>query len=68
MTGWYPYPFLDAATKGYAAAIAGTGVVFVIAYVLAVAFRLSDRLPAVPLGPLTQPRAPAYRRFPPWGK
>jgi hypothetical protein len=50
VTGWYPYPFLDAATKGYAAAIAGTGVVFVIACVLAVAFRLTDRLPAVPLG------------------
>jgi hypothetical protein len=50
MTGWYPYPFLDAAEKGYAAAVAGTAVVFVIACVLAVAFRLADRLPAVRYG------------------
>lgn len=45
-TGWYPYPFLDAATKGYAAALTATAVVVVIAIVLAVALTLLDRLPA----------------------
>jgi hypothetical protein len=44
-TGWYPYPFLDAATKGYAAAFAGTAAVVVIALLLSVAFKFLDRLP-----------------------
>lgn len=45
VTGWYPYPFLDAATKGYAAAFAGTAAVVVIALLLSVAFKFLDRLP-----------------------
>jgi hypothetical protein len=52
-TGWYPYPFLDAAKKGYAGALTSTVVVVLIAVVLAVALKLLDRLPS-----------PAYVRLP----
>lgn len=43
VTGWYPYPFLDAATLGYPTALAATGGVVVLALVLAIALRYLDR-------------------------
>ena len=43
VTGWYPYPFLDAATLGYPTAIGATAGVVVLALVLAVGFRALDR-------------------------
>jgi hypothetical protein len=45
-TGWYPYPFLDAAKKGYASALTSTVFVVLIALVLAVALKFLDRLPS----------------------
>lgn len=42
---WYPYPFLNASKLGFGAALINTIGVVVIAAVLAVAFRLLDRLP-----------------------
>ncbi|GAA0463564.1 hypothetical protein Ade02nite_30350 [Paractinoplanes deccanensis] len=45
-TGWYPYPFLDAAAKGYPRALTGTAVVLAVAVALAAAFKLLNRLPA----------------------
>ncbi|WP_432483662.1 Pr6Pr family membrane protein [Kineococcus esterisolvens] len=48
-TGWYPYPFLDAASAGYAAALLGTGAVLVAGIVLALVLRVLDtRLPRAP--------------------
>lgn len=44
-TGWYPYPFLDVATKGYPTALVNTAAVVVIALVLAAVLKLIDRLP-----------------------
>ena len=43
ITGWYPYPFLDAATLGYPTALAATGGVVVLALVLGIALRYLDR-------------------------
>jgi hypothetical protein len=57
VSGWYPYPFLDAATIGYAHALRNTAVVFVFAVLLAVMFKLLDRLPA-PLLARRQPGQP----------
>ncbi|MHA3704205.1 Pr6Pr family membrane protein [Jatrophihabitans sp. YIM 134969] len=45
-TEFYPYPFLDAATKGYPRALAGTAVVLIVAIALAVTLKLGSRLPA----------------------
>ncbi|WP_328391787.1 Pr6Pr family membrane protein [Nocardia sp. NBC_00416] len=45
VTDWYPYPFLDAAQKGYATALTNTLVVVVVALALAAAFAVLDRLP-----------------------
>ncbi|MDT9594073.1 Pr6Pr family membrane protein [Nocardioides zeae] len=46
ITDWYPYPFLDAAAEGYAAALLGTGAVVVLAAVLVAALAaLDQRLP-----------------------
>lgn len=45
ITDWYPYPFLDAHIHGYGTALRNTALVLVLAAVLAVAFRLLDRLP-----------------------
>lgn len=45
VTHWYPYPFLDVNTKGYAMALVNTGAVVVIALVLAMVLKLVDRLP-----------------------
>ncbi|GAA3560877.1 hypothetical protein GCM10022197_15470 [Microlunatus spumicola] len=43
VTGWYPYPFMDAATLGYPRAIGVTSLVIVLALLFAVAFRHLDR-------------------------
>jgi hypothetical protein len=61
VSGWYPYPFLDAATIGYAHALRNTAVVFVFAVLLAVMFKLLDRLPA-PLLARHQPGQPGHGR------
>ncbi|NUS90820.1 MAG: Pr6Pr family membrane protein [Nocardia sp.] len=45
VTDWYPYPFLDAARKGYATALLNTLLVVVVAVVLVAVFALLDRLP-----------------------
>jgi hypothetical protein len=45
LSGWYPYPFLDAGLHGYAIALRNTVAVAVIAVAIALAFRLLDRLP-----------------------
>ena len=48
VTGWYPYPFLDAHTHGYAIAVRNTGVVLVLGIVIALVFKALDgRLPAI---------------------
>ncbi len=47
VTGWYPYPFLDVGTIGYAGALLGTAVVLVVAVVLVLLLRwLDGHLPA----------------------
>ncbi|HEY0238082.1 MAG TPA: Pr6Pr family membrane protein [Friedmanniella sp.] len=45
ITGWYPYPFMDAATLGYPRAVGATSLVIVLALVLAVVFVRLDRRP-----------------------
>ncbi|MCI2239372.1 Pr6Pr family membrane protein [Paenibacillus sp. TRM 82003] len=46
LTGWYPYPFLDAAAIGYPAALAATGTVLVAGVLLAALLRaVEPRLP-----------------------
>lgn len=48
VTGWYPYPFLNAHTHGYGVAIRNTLAVVVIAAIIAVALKAVDeRLPAI---------------------
>jgi hypothetical protein len=47
-TGWYPYPFLNAHTHGYGLALRNTGVVVVLALIIAVILRFADhRLPVI---------------------
>jgi len=47
-TGWYPYPFLDVTTHGYAEALRNAGLVFVLALALALVLRrLDGRLPTI---------------------
>jgi hypothetical protein len=56
-TGWYPYPFLDAHTHGYAVAFRNTAAVIVLALIIIAILRpLDRRLPAVTR--LPHPRAP----------
>jgi hypothetical protein len=43
-SGWYPYPFLDAAKLGYALALRNVGVVLLIAVAAAMSFKLFDQL------------------------
>ncbi|MGW8376967.1 Pr6Pr family membrane protein [Streptomyces sp. ODS28] len=43
VTGWYPYPFLDVAARGYATALTNTSLVLVFAIALALLFRWVDR-------------------------
>jgi hypothetical protein len=48
VTGWYPYPFLDAHTHGYAIAVRNTGVVLILGIVIALVLKALDgRLPAI---------------------
>jgi hypothetical protein len=44
VTGWYPYPFMDAAALGYPRAIGTTSLVVVLALALALVLRRLDRL------------------------
>ncbi|WP_337061556.1 Pr6Pr family membrane protein [Kineococcus sp. G2] len=49
VTGWYPYPFLDAAAVGYPAALAATGTVLAAGVLLAALLRaVEPRLPRRP--------------------
>jgi hypothetical protein len=48
VTGWYPYPFLNAHTHGYAVAVRNTAVVLVAGGVIVLAFKALDgRLPTI---------------------
>lgn len=47
VSGFWPYPFLDAEAKGYPTALLNTGAVVVLAALLALAFRALDRLPTL---------------------
>ncbi|RKR75946.1 Pr6Pr family membrane protein [Frondihabitans australicus] len=52
ITGWYPYPFLDASKIGLGPAVVASLLVLVIGLVLAVVFVLvSTRVPALIAGP-----------------
>ena len=47
-TGWYPYPFLNAHTHGYAVALRNTAAVVVLALIIVAILRpLDRRLPAI---------------------
>lgn len=46
VSGWYPYPFLNAAKLGYALALRNVGLVLLIALVAAIAFKFLDQLKA----------------------
>lgn len=45
VTGWYPYPFLDAGELGVLAALRNTLFILIFAIVLALLLKLADRLP-----------------------
>ncbi|MFJ4167856.1 Pr6Pr family membrane protein [Microbacterium sp. NPDC089698] len=48
VTGWYPYPFLDANVVGYPAALTGAGIVILVAATLmAVVLLIDNKVPAV---------------------
>lgn len=47
VSGWYPYPFLNAAELGYAAALRNVSLVLLLALVIAMAFKLLDTLPTL---------------------
>jgi len=47
VSGWYPYPFLDAGKLGLGEALRNTGAVVLLAAVLAVAFKSLDRVPTI---------------------
>ena len=48
VTGWYPYPFLNAHTHGYAVAVRNTAVVLVAGGVIVLVFKALDgRLPTI---------------------
>lgn len=44
VSGFWPYPFLDADTKGYPTALLNTGIVVLIAVALALGFKAGDRM------------------------
>jgi hypothetical protein len=51
LSRWYPYPFLDVATRGYGHVIVNSLVVVVVLAVVSAVFWLGDsRLPAAPAG------------------
>jgi hypothetical protein len=48
VTGWYPYPFMNAHTHGYAVAVRNTAIVVVLGAVIALALKALDgRLPTI---------------------
>lgn len=47
ISNWYPYPFLNVANLGYPVAARNIVIILIAAGVLAVLFRLLDRLPAL---------------------
>jgi len=47
VTGWYPYPFLDAGELGDGVALRNTLFILIFAIVLALLLKLADRLPTV---------------------
>jgi hypothetical protein len=62
VTGWYPYPFLDAGAIGTATAARNTGLVAVTFLVLALLVRLLERvLPGTPRQPAAAPGPDASR-------
>jgi hypothetical protein len=57
VTGWYPYPFLDVTTIGFADSVRNSAVILAIGVVIAVVLTIVDRfLPA-----LVEDRRPAAR-------
>jgi hypothetical protein len=51
ITGWYPYPFLDVATIGFADSVRNSGVVLLIGVVIAVVLTILDhRMPSLVRG------------------
>jgi hypothetical protein len=58
VTGWYPYPFLDVATIGFADSVRNSAVVLLIGVVIAVVLTLLDRyLPSLVSGDRADARA-----------
>lgn len=58
ITGWYPYPFLDVATIGFADSIRNSGVVLLIGVVIAIVLTLLDRrLPSLVHGDRAEVRS-----------
>jgi len=47
ISGWYPYPFLDAGQLGVSVALRNTVLVVFVALVLALIFKALDRLPTI---------------------
>lgn len=43
VTGWYPYPFLDVATIGFADSVRNSAVVLVIGVAIAAVLTILDR-------------------------
>ncbi|WP_432542593.1 Pr6Pr family membrane protein [Kineococcus sp. SYSU DK002] len=60
VTGWYPYPFLDAGELGFWPALGGTGVVVLLSVLLLVLFHQLDGrmrpVPGTPVGVRTDSR------------
>lgn len=56
IAGWYPYPFIDAATIGYPAALRNAGLITLLLLGISALFLLGDRLlPRTGRGPVAQP-------------
>jgi hypothetical protein len=55
VTGWYPYPFVDVTTHGYARVIANAAAVLAVLAVVTTLYWLGDRL--LPVGLVQQPGA-----------
>ncbi|HWM17065.1 MAG TPA: Pr6Pr family membrane protein, partial [Microbacterium sp.] len=57
ITGWYPYPFLDVATIGFADSVRNSGVVLLIGVVIAVVLTILDHhMPSLVRGDRTAER------------
>ncbi|MCO5398706.1 Pr6Pr family membrane protein [Ralstonia soli] len=61
LTGWYPYPFLNAAAIGYSAALRNTAVVLAGAGVFVLVLRALDRWLPAPLLSMRRWREPAVK-------